>query len=65
MAKDSGLKPGQPAPKSGQYEQVGPKGGKTGHEITAVKGEPLPPSPKPGMTYNLVDATKNKSGQGK
>ena len=40
MAKDSGLKPGQPAPKSGQYEQVGPKGGKTGHEITAVKGEP-------------------------
>lgn len=62
MAK--GLKPGQTAPKSGQYEQVGPRGGKTGHEVTVVKGEPLPPTQKPGMTFTLVDATKNKSGRG-
>lgn len=62
MAK--GLKPGQTAPKSGQYEQVGPRGGKTGHEVTVVKGEPLPPTQKPGMSFALVDATKNKSGRG-
>lgn len=62
MAK--GLKSGQTAPKSGQYEQIGPKGGKTGHEVTVVKGEPLPPTQKPGMTFTLVDATKNKSGRG-
>lgn len=64
MSKDKGLKPGQTAPKSGQYVQVGPKGGK-GNEVTVTKGEPMPPSPKPGMTYNLTDPTKNKSGQGK
>jgi hypothetical protein len=59
-----GLKPGQAAPHSGQYEQVGPKGGKTGHEVTVVKGEPLPPTQKPVMTFTLVDPTKNKSGRG-
>lgn len=58
------LKPGQTAPRSGQYEQLGPRGGRTGHEVTVVKGEPLPPTPKPGMTFTLVDPTKNKSGRG-
>lgn len=58
------LKPGQPTPNSGQYQQLGPRGG-PGKEITAVKGEPLPPTPKPGMSYVLVDPTKNKSGRGK
>jgi hypothetical protein len=55
------LKPGQKAPASGQYQQIGPKGGK-GKEVTTVKGEPLPPSPTKGSTYKLVDPTKNKSG---
>jgi hypothetical protein len=62
MAKTSGLKPGQTAPRSGQYQQVGPRGGK-GPEVTSVKGEPRPPSPTKGTTYTLVDATKHKSGQ--
>lgn len=62
MAKKSGLKPGQRAPASGQYGQVGPRGGK-GREITAVRGEPLPPTTKKGSTYKLVDPTKNKSGR--
>jgi hypothetical protein len=61
MPKQS-LKPGTPAPRSGQYQQVGPRGG-VGKEVTAVRGEPLPPTPKPGMSYTLVDATKNKSGR--
>lgn len=60
MAKP--MKPGQSAPVSGQYQQVGPKGGK-GKEVTVVKGEPLPPTPKPGMGYKVVDPTKNKSGK--
>jgi hypothetical protein len=55
-----GLKPGTPAPKSGQYERLGPHGGKTGREVTVVKREPLPPTPKPGETYVLVDPTKHK-----
>jgi hypothetical protein len=61
--RTSGLRPGQDAPASGQYQQIGPRGGK-GREITSVKGEPLPPGPAKGTTYKLVDATKNKSGKG-
>lgn len=62
MANKS-LKPGTHAPKSGQYLQVGPRGGMGGKEVTVVKGEPLPPAPAKGSTYKLVDATKNKSGR--
>lgn len=62
MSKDKGLRPGQTAPKSGQYLQIGPRGGK-GKEVTVVKNEPLPPTPQKGSTYDLVDATKNKSGK--
>lgn len=62
MASSKGLKPGNVAPKSGQYLQVGPKGGK-GKEVTVVKGEPLPPTPTKGSSYKLVDPTKNKSGR--
>jgi len=56
------LKPGQNATRSGQYEQIGPRGGRTGEERTVTRGEPLPPTPKPGMSYRLVDPTKHKSG---
>ena len=60
--KNSGLKPGQNAPASGQYRQVGPRGGK-GPEVTAVKGKPLPPTTRRGSTYKIVDRTQNKSGR--
>lgn len=63
MSKGNNLKPGNKAPASGQYEVVGPRGGKTNKEVTSVKNEPLPPTQKPGQTYNLVDPTKNKSGK--
>jgi hypothetical protein len=49
------LKPGTPAPKSGQY--LNPT---TGSEITGVKGKPLPPTPNSGQGYVLVDQTKHK-----
>lgn len=48
------LTPGTRAPKSGQYQQIGPRG-ERGAERTVVRGTPLPPTPKPGMSYTLVD----------
>jgi hypothetical protein len=61
MAKT--YKPGQPTPKSGQYGIVGSRGGKVGTEVTAVIGKRLPPTPKPGQTYILVDPTRHKSSK--
>ena len=63
MAKKSGLKPGSEAPASGQYQQIGPRGGQ-GREVTSVKGKTLPPTTVSGSTYKLVDPSKNKSGTG-
>ena len=53
------IKPGQAAPASGQYQRIGPRGGK-GAEITAVKGKSMPPGDKRGSTYLLVDPTKHR-----
>jgi hypothetical protein len=47
------------APRSGQYEIVGKRGGETGKERTVTKGEPLPPTPERGQQYKLVDPTKH------
>jgi hypothetical protein len=61
MSKNKLYKPGEKVPRSGQAEIVGPRGGKTGEgERTVVKGEPFPPTPKPGQQYKIVDPTKNK-----
>ena len=53
------FKSGTKAPTSGQYQIIGPRGGK-GPERTVAKGEPLPPTPKSGSSYILVDRTKTK-----
>ena len=53
------FKPGETSKASGQYEIIGKRGGGTGKERTVVKGEPLPPTPKPGQRYKLVDTTKH------
>lgn len=63
MSKGKGMRPGQTAQRSGQYEIKGVRGGSTGQERTVVKGEPLPPTPKAGQTYKLVDPTKNGAGR--
>jgi len=61
---DNLLNPGQIAPMSGQYEIVGPRGGTlNGRERTVVKNEPMPPTPKSGQRYVMVDPTNNKSGK--
>ncbi len=53
------LKPGHKAPRSGQYQQIGPRGGK-GKEVTVVRREPLTPAPTRGIRYKLVDPTKTR-----
>lgn len=58
------LKPGQKAPASGQYGVVGSRGGRIDHEVTVVKGEPMPPTAKAGQTYVMNHPTNNKSGRG-
>ena len=56
-----GLPPGKPAPRSGIYEQVGRRGGRTGEQADSTRGKPLPPTEKPGNTWVLVDTAKHKS----
>ena len=61
MAGKSKHHPGEIATTSGQYEIIGPRGGRTGDERTVVRGEPFPPTPEKGQQYILVDPTKHKS----
>ena len=58
-------KPGQQAPVSGEFGIVGPRGGATGKERTAVQGRPLPPTPKPGQRYVLDRPAHNGAGKPK
>ena len=62
MSKIKGLTPGTRAPRSGEYQQIGPRGGKR-DEVTVPKGHKLPPAPA-GSTYNLVRPAHNESGRG-
>lgn len=55
MSTKSTFKPGQKAPTSGQLGITGPR-----PEPTVARGEPQPPTPTPGSTYRLVDATRHK-----
>lgn len=48
-------KPGEKAPRSGQYENT-----RTHVERTVTKGEPLPPTQRSGDRYRLADATKTR-----
>lgn len=53
------LRLGKPAPASGIYKIIGPRGGDTGKERVAEKEEPLSPTPKPGEKYELVRKAKH------
>jgi hypothetical protein len=66
MSNAKPLRPGTPTPNSGQYLEVGPRGGSAGNrEITGVQGKPLPPSSKPGNGFVLIDPTNNGAGRNK
>jgi hypothetical protein len=49
------FKPGEVAPVSAQYKNI-----KTNQEVTVVKGERLPPTPKKNQVYTVSDITKHK-----
>ena len=53
--KPQTFKPGEECPVSGQYKNT-----TTGSEVTVVKGEPFPPTPKSGQEYVLIDKTVYK-----
>lgn len=54
------MPPGAATPRSGIYEQVGPRGGKTGTQAVSTSGKPLPPTHKPGQGWTLVKPTGKK-----
>jgi hypothetical protein len=58
MASKETHKPGERARESGQYPILNPDGSRTGQERTVTKGEPFPPTPKPGQTYGRPDRTR-------
>jgi hypothetical protein len=60
LPKAPTIKPGQPAPASGQYIPHKPGAPVKGPEVTMIKDKPAPPTPKPGMVYTPVDITKHK-----
>ena len=57
------LPPGTRAPRSGEYEIIGPRGGDTGKERTGVQGKRLPPTPKPGQGYQMHRPAHNGAGK--
>jgi hypothetical protein len=63
LAKPVNVKPGENVTRSGQYELTGVRGGHLEREVTLVKNETVPPTPKPGQSYTLVDPSNNKSGE--
>jgi hypothetical protein len=62
MKQSQGLLPGTPTPRSGIYEQIGPRGGRTGEQADSTRGHPLPPAPK-GHTWILVDPAHHKDSK--
>ena len=56
-------KPGENAPVSGEYEIVGSRGGDTKKERTAIRGKPLPPTPKAGQGYVIHRPAHNGAGK--
>lgn len=61
MSRQPKLTPGTPTPRSGIYEQVGPRGGRTGEQATSTERHPLPPTEKTGRTWVLVDPAHHKN----
>ena len=54
------MPPGAATPRSGVYEQVGPRGGRTGEQVDSTRGNPLPPTREPGRRWTLVTPARHK-----
>lgn len=61
--KSDVLSPGTPAPRSGIYEQIGPRGGRTGEQADSTRGKPLPPTGRSGQGWRLVTPAHNRGGK--
>ena len=59
----SRIAPGQPAPVGGIYQEVGPRGGTPGRQVTVAKGKILPPTSDSNRFYSLVVAADTKGGK--
>jgi len=57
------MPPGAATPRSGIYEQVGPRGGQTGAQAVSTRGKPLPPTEKPGQSWTLVKPSAPSKGK--
>jgi hypothetical protein len=57
------IPPGAPAPRSGIYEQVGPRGGRTGEQADSTRGKPLPPTKEAGRRWRLITPANHKEGK--
>ena len=57
------MPPGAATPRSGIYEQVGPRGGRTSEQADSTRGKPLPPTDGPGRGWQLVTPAHHKSGK--
>ncbi len=55
------LKPGQPAPESGIYDMVGPRGGFTGEQVVSTHNKPLPPTERPGQGYRIAEPAHHQA----
>jgi len=61
MSQRGDLPPGTPTPRSGIYEERGPRGGRTGEEADSTRGKPLPPTPSgSGHTWHLRRPSHHK-----
>ncbi|PNE12954.1 MAG: hypothetical protein CR217_00260 [Beijerinckiaceae bacterium] len=57
------LPPGTRAPRSGIYEQVGPRGGRTNEQADSTRGKPLPPTDVAGRNWTLVKPAHHKGDE--
>jgi hypothetical protein len=55
------MPPGAATPRSGIYEQVGPRGGRTGEQATPTQAKPLPPVGSPGRRWTLVQPAERSN----
>ncbi len=63
MAKSPPLPPGTSTPRSGIYEQVGPRGGRTGEQADSTRGKPLPPTLPGNSGWRLEKPAKHKGAK--
>jgi hypothetical protein len=57
------LKPGERIDRSGEYKEIGPRGGDRG-EVTLVRGKTAPPGQVPGSTFVMARPARNAAGKG-